>query len=166
MTISGKHSWVETSDVLSMSPTLVWKIQLRAELHKQINVSARGLLQSLRQGLPELKPGEALAVGSCPARTRRTARTLRLHWQGRGERAAVPKHWRGRDPDHWLLVEPVCVRRRAPGAQPSQQLSERRVLREHLARRGHHQFSTIHEARPALSDHRPPRSPLPTPIRS
>jgi uncharacterized protein (TIGR02466 family) len=59
MAISGKHSWIENSDVVSLFPTLVWKIQLRAEVHEPIDASALGLLHSLRQGLPELKPGEA-----------------------------------------------------------------------------------------------------------
>jgi uncharacterized protein (TIGR02466 family) len=63
MAISGKHSWIENSDVVSLFPTLVWKIQLRAEVHEPIDASALGLLHSLRQGLPELKPGEAWQSG-------------------------------------------------------------------------------------------------------
>ena len=59
MAISGKHSWIENSDVVSLFPTLVWKIQLRAEVHEPIDASALGLLHSLRQGLPDLKTGEA-----------------------------------------------------------------------------------------------------------
>ncbi len=51
MVISGKHSWIESSDVLSLFPTLVWKIQLPAEVHERIDASALGLLHSLRQGL-------------------------------------------------------------------------------------------------------------------
>ncbi len=61
--ISGKHSWIENSDVVSLFPTLVRKIQLRAEVHEPIDASALGLLHSLRQGLPELKPGEAWQSG-------------------------------------------------------------------------------------------------------
>src|SRR3989442_8143981 len=63
MAISGKHSWIENSDVVSLFPTLVWKIQLRAEVHEPIDASALGLLHSLRQGLAELKPGEAWQSG-------------------------------------------------------------------------------------------------------
>jgi hypothetical protein len=44
MAISGKHSWIENSDVVSLFPTLVWKIQLRAEVHEPIDASALGLL--------------------------------------------------------------------------------------------------------------------------
>jgi hypothetical protein len=36
MAISDKHSWVETSNVLSMFPTRVWEMQLRAELREQM----------------------------------------------------------------------------------------------------------------------------------
>ena len=59
MAISGKHSWIESSDVLSLFPTLVWKIQLRAEVHEPIDASALALLESLRQGQPQLQSGEA-----------------------------------------------------------------------------------------------------------
>jgi len=63
MAISDKHSWIENSDVLSLFPTLVWKIQFRAEVHEPIDASALGLLHSLRQGQPELKSGEAWQSG-------------------------------------------------------------------------------------------------------
>jgi uncharacterized protein (TIGR02466 family) len=63
MAISGKQSWIESSDVVSLFPTLVWKIQLRAEVHEPIDASALGLLQLLRQGQPELKPGDAWQSG-------------------------------------------------------------------------------------------------------
>lgn len=63
MAISGKHSWIENSDVFSLFPTLAWKIQLRAEVHEPIDASALALLDSLRQGLPGLKTGEAWQSG-------------------------------------------------------------------------------------------------------
>jgi uncharacterized protein (TIGR02466 family) len=63
MAISGKHSWIETSDVVSMFPTLVWKIQLRADVHEAIDASVLGLVHSLRRALPELKTGEAWQSG-------------------------------------------------------------------------------------------------------
>jgi uncharacterized protein (TIGR02466 family) len=59
----GKQPWIESSDVVSLFPTLVWKIQLRAEVHEPIDASVLGLLHSLRQGLPELKTGEAWQSG-------------------------------------------------------------------------------------------------------
>src|SRR2546428_7527505 len=63
MAISGKQSWIEDSDVFSLFPTLVWKTQLRAGVHEAIAASVLGLLRSLRQGLPELKTGEAWQSG-------------------------------------------------------------------------------------------------------
>lgn len=63
MAKSGMHSWIENSDVLTLFPTLVWKIQLRAAVHEAIDASVLGVLQSLRQGLPELRPGEAWQSG-------------------------------------------------------------------------------------------------------
>jgi uncharacterized protein (TIGR02466 family) len=63
MAIPGKHSWIENSDVFSLFPSLVWKTQLRAEVHQPIDASALGLLHSLRQGSPELKTGEAWQSG-------------------------------------------------------------------------------------------------------
>jgi uncharacterized protein (TIGR02466 family) len=63
MTTAPKRSWIESSDVLSLFPTLVWKIQLRAEVHERIDASALGLLHALRQGLPVLQAGEAWQSG-------------------------------------------------------------------------------------------------------
>ena len=63
MAISGKHSWIENSDVFSLFPTLAWKIQLRAEGQESIDASVLGLLDSLRQGQPALKTGEAWQSG-------------------------------------------------------------------------------------------------------
>ena len=63
MTTARKRTWIESSDVLSLFPTLVWKIQLRAEVHEPIDASALGLLDLLRRGLPELKAGEAWQSG-------------------------------------------------------------------------------------------------------
>ncbi len=63
MAISGNHSRSEDSDVFSLFPSLVYKTQLRAEVHQSIDASVLGLLHSLRQGLPELKTGEAWQSG-------------------------------------------------------------------------------------------------------
>ncbi|MGH7909488.1 MAG: 2OG-Fe(II) oxygenase family protein [Thermodesulfobacteriota bacterium] len=63
MAISGKHSRSEDSDVFSLFSSLVYKTQLRAEVHQSIDASVLGLLHSLRQGLPELETGEAWQSG-------------------------------------------------------------------------------------------------------
>jgi len=61
--MAGMHSWIENSDVVSLFPTLAWKIQLRAELRDRIAADALGLLHGLRQGQAELKTGEAWQSG-------------------------------------------------------------------------------------------------------
>jgi uncharacterized protein (TIGR02466 family) len=63
MATSDTRSWIESSDVVSLFPTLAWKIQLRAEVHEPIDESALGLMRLLRQGQPALKPGEAWQSG-------------------------------------------------------------------------------------------------------
>jgi uncharacterized protein (TIGR02466 family) len=63
MATSDKHSWIESSDVVALFPTLVWKIQLRAEVYEPIAAGALGLLHSLRQGEPKLEFGEAWQSG-------------------------------------------------------------------------------------------------------
>ena len=60
---SSMHAWIENSDVLSLFPTLVWKIQLRADVHDAIDAGVLRLVHALRQGLPELKTGEAWQSG-------------------------------------------------------------------------------------------------------
>lgn len=59
----GKHSWPQDSDVLSLFPTLAWKIRLRAVQREAIDASVLGLLQLLRRGSPELPEGEAWQSG-------------------------------------------------------------------------------------------------------
>ena len=52
-----KDPWIETSDVIPMFPTLVWKIQLRAELHEAIDATILAALAEMRRHVPELTPG-------------------------------------------------------------------------------------------------------------
>lgn len=49
--------WLEASDVIPMFPTLVWKVQLKAELHQAIDSRILGALADLRRDLPGLTPG-------------------------------------------------------------------------------------------------------------
>ena len=51
--------WIESSDVLSLFPTLVWNIQLKTELYEALNAKLLRVLYKTRQSLPTLKPGEA-----------------------------------------------------------------------------------------------------------
>ena len=50
--------WIEASDVIPMFPTLVWKIQLKAEVNEAINAKILAALERIRRDLPELKPGQ------------------------------------------------------------------------------------------------------------
>jgi hypothetical protein len=50
--------WSEASDVIPMFPTLVWKIELEAELREAIGVRALAALARLRRDLPALAPGQ------------------------------------------------------------------------------------------------------------
>src|SRR5258708_30010828 len=50
--------WSEASDVIPMFPTLVWKIELEAELREAIVVRVLGALARLRRDLPPPAPGQ------------------------------------------------------------------------------------------------------------
>ncbi|MEN8131682.1 MAG: 2OG-Fe(II) oxygenase family protein [Pseudomonadota bacterium] len=56
MTTSSEN-WMESSDVLSLFPTYVWKIQLNPSFHQRINPRIRALLAHMRDGQPELERG-------------------------------------------------------------------------------------------------------------
>jgi len=49
-------AWFDTSDVIPMFPTLVWKIVLRAQLREVIDARILATLESLRRDLPPLEP--------------------------------------------------------------------------------------------------------------
>ena len=53
------EQWKQGSDVLSVFPTLVWQVQLRPALEKDIGAGIRGVLDRTRSELPDLGPGEA-----------------------------------------------------------------------------------------------------------
>lgn len=51
-------SWIAASDVIPMFPTLLWKIQLTAELHQAIDEKILKALEGMRRGLPKLAAGQ------------------------------------------------------------------------------------------------------------
>jgi len=55
--IKEKDPSIEASDVIPMFPTLVWKIQLKAELHETIDAKILAVVERLRREAPELEPG-------------------------------------------------------------------------------------------------------------
>lgn len=56
MTQEGR-GWVEASDVIPMFPTLVWKLQLKPDLHQAMDAKVVRLLEQMRRDLPKLDPG-------------------------------------------------------------------------------------------------------------
>jgi len=50
--------WSEASDVIPMFATLVWKIELEAQLREAIGAQALAALARMRRDLPPLAPGE------------------------------------------------------------------------------------------------------------
>jgi uncharacterized protein (TIGR02466 family) len=50
--------WNEASDVIPMFPTLVWKVELEAQLREAICAQALAALARMRRDLPPLAPGQ------------------------------------------------------------------------------------------------------------
>jgi len=55
--------WNEASDVIPMFPTLVWKIELEAQLREAIGDRVLAALAHLRRDLPPLAPGQGWQSG-------------------------------------------------------------------------------------------------------
>jgi uncharacterized protein (TIGR02466 family) len=55
--VTHSDTWLETSDVISMFPTLVWKLELQPALHRRIDAAVMRVLDELRRDLPVLAPG-------------------------------------------------------------------------------------------------------------
>jgi uncharacterized protein (TIGR02466 family) len=55
---TSKGRWMAASDVIPMFPTLVWKVQLEAQLHEAIDARILGVLAEIRRDLPPLASGE------------------------------------------------------------------------------------------------------------
>jgi uncharacterized protein (TIGR02466 family) len=55
--LSKRTRWAASSDVIPMFPTFVWKIQLEAQLQKQIDTKVSAALKRLRAASPSLTPG-------------------------------------------------------------------------------------------------------------
>ena len=49
--------WIEASDVIPMFPTLVWKVQLKAEMHEMVDAKILAALAKIRRDVPQLAPG-------------------------------------------------------------------------------------------------------------
>lgn len=56
--VKQSNPWIEASDVIPMFPTLVWKIQLKAEIHDAIDAKILAMLEVARRDLPEIALGQ------------------------------------------------------------------------------------------------------------
>lgn len=52
--VKERDPWIETSDVIPMFPTLVWKIQINAALHDAMDAKILAVLERIRRDLPKL----------------------------------------------------------------------------------------------------------------
>ena len=52
-----KQPWIESSDVVAMFPTLVWKLQMREASFQAINAKIIAVLDAIRTDLPPLAAG-------------------------------------------------------------------------------------------------------------
>ncbi len=55
--VKESEPWIEASDVIPTFPTLVWKVQLNAELRDAIDAKVLAMLERMRRDLPELVAG-------------------------------------------------------------------------------------------------------------
>ncbi len=55
--ISKNDKWMEASEVLSIFPTFVWKIQLMSEFRRRANSNILQVINQIKPGLAEIPPG-------------------------------------------------------------------------------------------------------------
>ncbi len=56
--MSDKDKWLEDSEVLSIFPTCVWKIQLRSGFHQEVNSKILELINQINPDLANISPGQ------------------------------------------------------------------------------------------------------------
>ena len=56
--VKERDPWIEASDVIPMFPALVWKIQIKAELHDAMDAKILAALDGIRRDLPKLGAGQ------------------------------------------------------------------------------------------------------------
>jgi len=120
--------WSEASDVIPMFPTLVWRIELEAELRQAIGVRALAALAGLRRDLPPLAPGQGWqSVQSLHELDDFRDLVSCVHRVVPGILRFLKVGYRIRS--YRLLGDGLGERRGAQDAPSPQQLPERRVLR-------------------------------------
>ncbi|RST48680.1 2OG-Fe(II) oxygenase family protein [Variovorax sp. MHTC-1] len=61
--VQESNRWMETSDVIPMFPSLVWKVQIEASLRDALAQSILAALADMRRGLPSLEAGRGWQSG-------------------------------------------------------------------------------------------------------
>ena len=61
--MSGKDKWLEASEVLSIFPTCVWKIQLTSRFRRKINSKILQVINQINADLAEIPPGGSWQSG-------------------------------------------------------------------------------------------------------
>ena len=56
--VRNNDPWIEASDVIPMFPTLVWKVQLKAEMHAAMDATILAALERMRRDAPQLASGQ------------------------------------------------------------------------------------------------------------
>ena len=56
--IKKNDPWIEASDVITMFPTLVWKVQVRTKVHAAIDAKILAALAGIRRNTPGLASGQ------------------------------------------------------------------------------------------------------------
>jgi len=55
--MKSKDKWMEASEVLSIFPTFVWKIQLTSEFRQRVNSNILQLIDQIKPDSAEIPPG-------------------------------------------------------------------------------------------------------------
>jgi uncharacterized protein (TIGR02466 family) len=63
MVQGSRQRWLESSDVIPMFPSLVWKLQIEAELRDALRESILAAIAEMRAGLPPLAAGQGWQSG-------------------------------------------------------------------------------------------------------
>jgi len=61
--MSEKNQWMEASEILSIFPTFIWKIQLTSEIRQRVNSNILQVIDQIKPDLAEIPPGGSWQSG-------------------------------------------------------------------------------------------------------
>ncbi len=61
--MSEKDKWIDASEVLSIFPTFVWKVQFTSEFRQRVNADILQLIKQIKPDLAEIPPGGSWQSG-------------------------------------------------------------------------------------------------------